>query len=1151
MQKQLADTDSIYCANVTNSHQSSVFIAATDSIEACSVFGDNYESNMDVVIVLSKDNLRLNLLSHFLKGTTYYKRGSNTKWTLDKKWLLDRDAAVDKVFRAKYGKFHASVNKEVSRTYLKGITALKSDEHGNKLDLREYLFSGDIIELVRQKDGSIFLTVQGCGGEFKFESVNLLKEFEDWLTNVHKKADGKPLGATAIGSYIRALDVSTKQNPDGSPASNHGKVVWHNIYQHLHGSPAPKGVFQIDNFAEFDTMFGPLKLAVNKGDAPPNVVSQHFTEIQQWIVGQTGGAFLPPALDLYGKFLQWRESEQTKKNEPQIPAADLLSVALKLFEEGRGTADHEMSYDESTARIRAQGQIIDGDYLVGCDYASFRKTLHDKQVANSYFARHTDEDKRKLGEFMAAARNDPKDISHYLNRENRPEVSGVGDMLLTAFLTRVRPDLYAFYSNPLFVVVKLLGMTKDDALPQMTLGSYNTYKDIQTIIRDRMREMGIKAENGNDADYLTVNEFTWFVYANLDLVKDAMSPELRVPENVDRLSIALKQFANKRKEDGKDGWLEAGRAVNGRIREYFDPLNEEAIGAFGEEQIEELFCGKKSADGKVELVTMWSGKNGQGWGHIKKGLDDGKLSEIVGYLVSLKHDLEIASRFCLPDFDWHYGFGRSVISELLMKFHPENCIKHGERSYSALSWLRLIDFPWARKYSSEEYSQVCGAAAKILAKMKAMDMPRQIKADGTGDDSPPDYLTVNEFLYFVDTNLDKIKEEVMSKEFKNAPKKPKTGTRKLSKAVENDEMMQRLMAALRTKPFAILAGHSGTGKSQLVRRLAYMTCNDEVLLNEKSNFNAPGNYCMVQVKPNWHDSTDLLGYYTEMNGGKYHTTPFVEFICKAYAYPETPFFVCLDEMNLAPVEQYFAEFLSAIESYSEKTKLTDRLIAEKANADEICGATKLTESLAEVNQHGLTIPRNLFVVGTVNVDETTCQFSRKVLDRAMTILMTAVSFKSMTEPNDPSSEECLDPDGIKFFLERPTQTALVKGQMDKLDAIQKQVGDSPFAIAYRFANEYALYQSAYQILKGQGLGSDGKTSNPDDEDSQKTAIDHVVLMKLLPRIHGARHEMEMWFNGKDGDANKIGLVKTLGDGQSVEMMKSVLARVGEYLSFWP
>jgi energy-coupling factor transporter ATP-binding protein EcfA2 len=466
--------------------------------------------------------------------------------------------------------------------------------------------------------------------------------------------------------------------------------------------------------------------------------------------------------------------------------------------------------------------------------------------------------------------------------------------------------------------------------------------------------------------------------------------------------------------------------------------------------------------------------------------------------------------------------------------------------HSSLKMLDLLPADASTKLNSENYRRAMGLYEEIRQRMIQMGI-YLTRGENTGD---PDFLTVNSFLWFVDENKDLIKEKIMAKMFKNASKKTKTGARNLSKAVENDEMMQRLMVALRTKPFAILAGHSGTGKSQLVRRLAYMTCNDEELLKEKDNSNAPGNYCMVQVKPNWHDSTDLLGYYTEMNGGKYHTTPFVEFICKAYAYPETPFFVCLDEMNLAPVEQYFAEFLSAIESYSETTKLTDRLITEKASPEEICGETKLAESLEEVKKHGLTIPRNLFVVGTVNVDETTCQFSRKVLDRAMTILMTAVSFKSMTEPNDPSKEECLDPDGIKFFLERPTQTSLVQGQMDKLDAIQKQVGDTPFAIAYRFANEYALYQSAYQMLMSKGLNSDG-TSNPEDDDSQKAAIDHVVLMKLLPRIHGARPEMEVWFNGKNGDVNKIGLVKTLGDGQSVDMMKSILARVGEYLSFWP
>ena len=609
------------------------------------------------------------------------------------------------------------------------------------------------------------------------------------------------------------------------------------------------------------------------------------------------------------------------------------------------------------------------------------------------------------------------------------------------------------------------------------------------------------------------------------------------PPNVDRLSVALKLFAEKRSVDKPSGWSSYDDWTKG-VRTEFVAVDEVLL---DDSSFDYLAYIRKFGISWQVANTKFAAHSDEEKRAVLKFLKGHKDSP-----KSASWYIDDANRLVVNE-NQVKGMSPKAMLYFMSELHPEEFAVWTEPTYEQLAYLGLHKGAAPSDLTIETYEDCKAKQHQIIARMKELGIGK-----ATEDATDPDYRTVNEFLWWLgqDDNKDLLKEKIMAKMFKNASKKTKTGARKLSKAVENDEMMQRLMAALRTKPFAILAGHSGTGKSQLVRRLAYMTCNDEELLKEKDNSNAPGNYCMVQVKPNWHDSTDLLGYYTEMNGGKYHTTPFVEFICKAYAYPETPFFGCLDEMNLAPVEQYFAEFLSAIESYSETTKLTDRLITEKASPEEICGETNLAESLEEVKKHGLTIPRNLFVVGTVNVDETTCQFSRKVLDRAMTILMTAVSFKSMTEPNDPSKEECLDPDGIKFFLERPTQTSLVQGQMDKLDAIQKQVVDTPFAIAYRFANEYALYQSAYQMLMSKGLNSDG-TSNPDDDDSQKAAIDHVVLMKLLPRIHGARPEMEVWFNGKNGDANKIGLVKTLGDGQSVDMMKSILARVGEYLSFWP
>lgn len=118
-----------------------------------------------------------------------------------------------------------------------------------------------------------------------------------------------------------------------------------------------------------------------------------------------------------------------------------------------------------------------------------------------------------------------------------------------------------------------------------------------------------------------------------------------------------------------------------------------------------------------------------------------------------------------------------------------------------------------------------------------------------------------------------------------------------------------LLVAAKTKPFLILGGFSGTGKSMKVKELAYLTCPK----GELQEGQEPGNYCLVSVKPNWHDSTELLGYYSNI-GKKYMVTDFIKFLVKAMKYPIVPFYVCMDEMNLAPVEEYFAEYLSVLES---------------------------------------------------------------------------------------------------------------------------------------------------------------------------------------------------------------------------------------------
>lgn len=387
----------------------------------------------------------------------------------------------------------------------------------------------------------------------------------------------------------------------------------------------------------------------------------------------------------------------------------------------------------------------------------------------------------------------------------------------------------------------------------------------------------------------------------------------------------------------------------------------------------------------------------------------------------------------------------------------------------------------------------------------------------------------------------------MNKAFKSVSgaSRPKGGTKELSDFM-NDELLKRLAAALRTKPFAILAGHSGTGKSRLVRKLAYMTCADEGLMAEADNSNAPGNYCMVQVRPNWHDSTDLLGYYSEISG-KYRTTPFVEFICKAYAYPDIPFFVCLDEMNLAPVEQYFAEYLSAIESADDKNGvfLTDALLPKTYSSDEVMGsdAVRFTESKNWFEKYGLTIPKNLFVVGTVNMDDTTCQFSRKVLDRAMTILMDKVDFDSMTDAARsaaPGKDDLLKSDDIKKFLAGKIRAGTLDGdQVNLLKAIDAVLGKTPFAVAYRFANEYALYEDSLVALTAATKGAE----------TAKTAMDECVLMKVLPRIHGEESYVKKLFMGEGGTTGLKGILND--DTLSGKKMKEIIERKTTYLSFWP
>lgn len=305
------------------------------------------------------------------------------------------------------------------------------------------------------------------------------------------------------------------------------------------------------------------------------------------------------------------------------------------------------------------------------------------------------------------------------------------------------------------------------------------------------------------------------------------------------------------------------------------------------------------------------------------------------------------------------------------------------------------------------------------------------------------------------------------------------------------------LTALRTKPFMLLAGISGTGKSRIVREMA-KACWKEG--DEEYGKNHPKNFCMVQVKPNWHDSSELIGYVSRINGEKYVVGPFLRFMAKAIKNENTPYFLCLDEMNLAPVEQYFAEYLSVIESRKlneDGSITTDPIIPfEDTEAygtliDQLFDTEADRVAYKSKDGKRLTIPQNLFVVGTVNMDETTFSFSRKVLDRAMTIEMNEVNLYGGLD--EEGSEigyigNCIIGNAAEGKDVYAENKVLCDQVIDYLEKVNDALEGTPFKIAYRTRNEFLLYAVNRQLL---------------DKDSQLwQTLDEMTSMKILSRIEG-------------------------------------------------
>ena len=397
------------------------------------------------------------------------------------------------------------------------------------------------------------------------------------------------------------------------------------------------------------------------------------------------------------------------------------------------------------------------------------------------------------------------------------------------------------------------------------------------------------------------------------------------------------------------------------------------------------------------------------------------------------------------------------------------------------------------------------------------------------------------------------------------------------------------LTALRTKPFMLLAGISGTGKSRIVRKLAQATVTEELqkaygyigddFANDRWTLHSPANFELIQVKPNWHNSMDVIGYLSNIPSPHYVFTSFIEFVVKAWQHPEVPFFLCLDEMNLAPVEEYFAEFLSAIESrsFEDNEYMTDPIIkpfnsfgiaknekGEDINIGDMMidtlfpkfkasdAGSDVTDIIARFRTRGLTLPKNLIVIGTVNMDETTFSFSRKVLDRAMSVEMNEVDYDCFL--NDTTDDDLKaivkafkEKDGAnlnKLLVDRHIEAKEIidelgedaKFVIDYLKRINALLEGTPFKLGYRVANEALIYlRASYEF---------GQTD-------RIAALDNFTLMKILSRIEGDETKLKI----TDSEADKerlsnagvnVDVAKQYGDLNILTALRNIITvQLGE------
>ena len=288
-------------------------------------------------------------------------------------------------------------------------------------------------------------------------------------------------------------------------------------------------------------------------------------------------------------------------------------------------------------------------------------------------------------------------------------------------------------------------------------------------------------------------------------------------------------------------------------------------------------------------------------------------------------------------------------------------------------------------------------------------------------------------------------------------------------------LIENFYLGMKSKPFVILAGTSGTGKTRLVRLFA------EAIKAE---------YKLVSVRPDWSDSSDLFGH-VDLNQ-KFVPGAIIDFVKQAELNPNKPYFLCLDEMNLARVEYYMSDILSAIETrrYESGMIITDPVVSSANYGNDTFSAGKYGKVI---------LPGNLYIVGTVNMDETTFPFSKKVLDRANTIefsyvdLLSMPSFSTATADKIVVTNEFLVSKYITLNDCDAADREYIGSVCTTLSRINGILEIANAHIGYRVRDEIVFY-----------MLNNREADLLDD----KVAFDNQIMQKILPRVQGSSESIK-------------------------------------------